>query len=123
MRGGVRIAFNLEFPASDRMQIVGTYVNSSGDEFTARYDLDIVYADDGGLSFQFIDEEIDEGSYNNGRIVVDGWMPLINYFESNTFRADWLSPERVGVGNLSKYGGFFVVGQPDNYVYGPVTIK
>ncbi|MGO1650500.1 MAG: substrate import-associated zinc metallohydrolase lipoprotein [Sphingobacterium sp.] len=117
------IAFNLEFPASDRMQIVGTYVNSSGDEFTARYDLDIVYADDGGLSFQFIDEEIDEGSYNNGRIVVDGWMPLINYFESNTFRADWLSPERVGVGNLSKYGGFFVVGQPENYVYGPVTIK
>src|SRR5690606_9271014 len=100
-----------------------SYTNSSGSTFSARYDFHIHYSESGEVRFEFFDEEIDEATYNNGRVVRAGFAPLIDYLESNTFHAEWLSPERVGVGNLARFAGFFVVGEPENYIYGPVTIK
>ena len=115
--------FTLEFPNADHMQLVATYINAAGTTFSARYDFNITYTENGELSFTYFDDEIDEATYNNGRIVLAGFSPLIDYLESNSFRADWLSPERVGAGNLSRFGGLFVSGDPENYIYGPVSIK
>ena len=115
--------FTLEFPNADHMQLVARYINAAGTTFSARYDFNITYTENGELSFTYFDDEIDEATYNNGRIVLAGFSPLIDYLESNSFRADWLSPERVGAGNLSRFGGLFVSGDPENYIYGPVSIK
>lgn len=115
-------AFTLSFPSVDRMQVSAPFTGG-GTTYSAIYDFDITYDEDGNITFEYVDEEIDEAPYSNARFIFDGWAPLINYLESNTFRAAWRSPEQVGVGNLSRFAGFHVVGQPENYVYGPVTIK
>lgn len=121
--GRQAVSFVMEFVDAGKMQLKCTYKNAAGANLSAFYDFTITHNADKTIDFTFVPSTVTVGEYWNGTVVVGGFKPLIDYLNNNIFTADWISPEMVGTSNLMKYAGFFVKGDPTNYVYGPVTIK
>ncbi|MCH7401049.1 DUF4302 domain-containing protein [Belliella kenyensis] len=82
------------------------YNNTAGSNFNARTTYRIRTDDEGNLTFEFIARD------NNTNVVGSGLASIINYFESNKFRIDWVA----GDGNL--YGALVVVDDDESYFYG-----
>lgn len=117
--------FKLVFTSPTVMQLQLTYKNPSSPSSTyyAYYDHNISFSTNGEITFESFDPGTNATNYNNGRTIKNYVLPLLDYFENNTFKADWLSTDVAGYGDYMKYGKFYVADDPTNYVYGPITFK
>ena len=56
----------------------------------------------------------------NADLIKPGVQPMLDYLLDHTFVAEWL-PTNINPDNYNKYGGFYVLGAPNNYFYGQLA--
>lgn len=105
-------------------QLQVTYRNPSNPTaiFYAYYDYSIQNID-GETKFTFVPSTSTETAYGNGRTIQAAIKPLLDYFTLYAFKAQWVSPDIVGIGNAMKFAGYYESGNEENNFYGPVTLK
>jgi substrate import-associated zinc metallohydrolase lipoprotein len=106
------------------LQIQASYSSSSTSTSITKafFDFNITYQADGSVKFIYVPNTSSGTEYNNGRITISGWQPLIDYLTNNVFVPDWL-PKTAGLANLRKYAGFYVQGNAESYFYGPIVLN
>ena len=114
----------LAYKSATELQLQITYKNPSSPTSTyyAYYDYAIQNIN-GTSKFTFVANSSTETAYGNGRAIQSSIKPLLDYFSNYTFKAKWVSPEVVGMGNAMKFAGYYEVGNEDNFIYGPITLK
>lgn len=114
----------LQYKSATELQLQVTYRNPASPTsiYYAYYDYTIQNTN-GQTTFTFVPSTSSDTAYGNGRTIQASIKPLLDYFSNYTFEAKWVSPDVVGIGNAMKFAGYYEVGNPDNYIYGPVTLK
>ncbi|WP_160068640.1 substrate import-associated zinc metallohydrolase lipoprotein [Sphingobacterium bovisgrunnientis] len=115
--------FAIQFESANKMILQVFYRSATGtSDLQGNYDFTIIYQNDGNIRFTYVPNSIDQTQYNNGRAVIQGWQPLIDYFTANEFVSDWL-PVSAGLANLRKFAGFQLKDDASNYFYGPIVLN
>src|SRR5690606_23209645 len=115
--------FAIQFESANKMILQVFYRSATGtSDLQGNYDFTITYQNDGNIRFTYITNSIDQTQYNNGRAVIQGWQPLLDYFTANEFVSDWL-PASAGLANLRKFAGFQLKDDASNYFYGPIVLN
>jgi len=81
------------------------------------------FNNDNEIIFSYFDNGTNATNYNNARVIMNYIQPLLSYFENNTFKADWLSPDIVGFSKMMKYGKLYVADDDTNYIYGQAVLR
>ncbi len=117
--------FKLVFTSADVMQLQVTYKNPSNlaSTFYAYFDYKMEFNNDNEIIFSYFDNGTNATNYNNARVIMNYIQPLLSYFENNTFKADWLSPDIVGFSKMMKYGKLYVADDDTNYIYGQAVLR
>ncbi len=110
----------LNFVSASQMNLNINYTNTAGSTFEAAYAFNMSVNNSTGETKFTIGTPGTGGEWSNAAVIQAGAQPLVDYFINNTFVADWL-PTNINPANYTKFGGFYVSGNPANYFYGPLT--
>lgn len=116
-------SFSLVFSGAT-MQLQAAYTSSSTSTSLIKgyFDFNVTYLSNGNVKFTYVPNSSTATEYNNGRVTIVGWQPLIDYLGNNEFTPDWI-PSSAGLSNFRKFAGFYVANDPTNYFYGPIVLN
>ena len=107
-----------QFGENNQLEVVVTYTNTAATTFVANYSYNYAINDANEITFTKVDQRGTTGAYGNASVIAAGFTPLNTYLTSNTFVVDWIN--EVEPIDFMTLGGFYVKGNPSNYVFGNV---
>lgn len=116
--GANRVLNNISiiFDSPDEITLNFAYTNSAGSGFLAYVAFEIQRDSNGNIQFVEVAPRGTGGAWGNAEGIRSGLEPVLDYFKSGPFKADWVTS--VIPGSAGILGGFFKVGNSNSYLYG-----
>lgn len=107
-----------QFGPNNQLEVVVTYTNTAGTTFLANYSYNYSINAENEITFTKVQQRGTSGAYTNASTIGSGVTALQTYLTSNTFVLDWIHD--VEAIDFTNVGGFYVKGDPSNYVFGNI---
>src|SRR5690606_561028 len=107
-----------QFGPNNQLEVVVTYTNTAGTTFLANYSYNYSINAENEITFTKVEQRGTSGAYANASTIGSGVTALQTYLTSNTFVLDWIHD--VEAIDFTNVGGFYVKGDPSNYVFGNI---
>lgn len=107
-----------QFGANNQLEVVVTYTNTANSTFLANYSYNYTINSANEITFTKVAQRGEGGVYGNAAVINAGVAELNTYLTTNTFVLDWIHD--VDAADYLTLGGFYVKGQPSNYVFGNI---
>jgi len=120
--GANRRLDNIEFKFSsgNQMELVVQYTNTANTTYYANYSYTYAINAANEMTLTKVAQRGTDGVYGKAGVIGAVVTVLQNDLTSNTFVVDWIHHD-VEAADFMTFGGFYVKGAPDNYVFGVIN--